>query len=241
MDSSKILLSIEQALPVHPQPYNLNQQRPGLIIVDEVNGFCTVGYGALAPLEPNEQIRTMVSASHQLAQKFTEQNLPILLFLDTHEPSKPEPPYPPHCEKGSGEENLVPELEWLRDYPGATLVTKDCINGFIGAIDLETGNNTVLQWLEENQIEVLIVVGICTDICVMDFVVTILSVRNHGMTKMLKEVVVYADGCATYDLSAEKVAELGLPQTAIHPQQIAHHVGLYTMAERGAFIASDIL
>lgn len=44
------------------------------------------------------------------------------------------------------------------------------------------------------------VVGICTDICVLDFVVTILSARNHGLIPHLEEVVVYSQGCATYDL-----------------------------------------
>ena len=44
-----------------------------------------------------------------------------------------EPPYPPHCEAGTGEENLVPELAWLERDSNTMLVRKDCINGFIGA------------------------------------------------------------------------------------------------------------
>ena len=238
--NNNVLLDVEKALPIDPQPYSINSQRAGLIIVDEVNGFCTIGCGALAPTEANAQIDTMVSESHLLAKKFAERNWPILAFLDTHEPGKPEHPYPLHCEKGSGEETLVPELEWLQNHSGATLIKKDCINGFVGAIDIETGDNAILQWIDKHQLEVLIVVGICTDICVMDFVVTIMSVRNHGLTETLKEVVVYTKGCSTFDLTAENAAQLGLPKTAIHPQQIAHHVGLYTMAERGAFIASQI-
>ncbi|MEM7792574.1 MAG: hypothetical protein AAF546_14310 [Verrucomicrobiota bacterium] len=41
-------------------------------------------------------------------------------------------------------------------------------------------------------------------------------------------------------LSGEVAEELGLPKTATHPQQVAHHVGLYCMAARGAVIASEI-
>ncbi|NES71282.1 MAG: isochorismatase family protein [Okeania sp. SIO2D1] len=234
------LATIQAALPIDPQPYVIADRPTGLVVVDVLNGFCTVGFGPLAPLEPDEQIATMVSESDRLARTFVERGWPVLVFLDTHEPGKPEPPYPPHCEKGTGEEELVPELKWLHDNPLATLVPKDCINGFIGSIDVETQRNVLLNWINEYKLEALVVVGICTDICVMDFVVTILSVRNHGLVPTLKDVAVYDKGCATFDLTAEMAAKEGLPKTAIHPQKVSHHVGLYTMAERGAFIASTI-
>ncbi|MDQ2096319.1 MAG: isochorismatase family protein [Tychonema bourrellyi B0820] len=234
------LAAIETALPIDPQPYAVGERPTGLIVVDVVNGFCTVGYGFCAPSAPDEQIATMVSESDRLARSFVERGWPVLAFLDTHEPGKPEPPYLPHCEKGTGEEKLVSELEWLENHPLATLVAKDCINGFIGSIDRDTGRNILLDWISDRQLEVLVVVGICTDICVMDFVITMLSVRNHGLSPTLKDVVVYAKGCATHNLTAEMAVQQGLTKTTIHPQKIAHHVGLYTMAERGALIASTI-
>ncbi len=235
------LAAIEAALPIDPQPYSVGDRPTGLVIVDVVNGFCTIGYGDLAPTEPNKQIETMVAETNRLAKAFTSKGLPVLAFLDTHEPGKAEPPYPTHCEKGSGEEKLVPQLEWLEQDPHTTLIEKDCINGFVGSIEVDTGNNTLLQWINHNKLEALVVVGICTDICVMDFVVTILSARNHDLTPTLKDITVYTEGCSTFDMTPEMVTQLGLPKTAIHPQDIAHHVGLYTMAERGAFIASAIL
>lgn len=239
--SNSTLEAIEAALPIDPQSYTIGDRPTGLIIVDVVNGFCTVGHGSLAPTEPNAQIETMVAESNRLAQEFTTKDLPVLAFLDSHQPGKPEPPYPLHCEQGTGEEKLVNQLEWLEDNPHATLIKKDCINGFIGAINVDTGQNTLLQWINHHQLETLVVVGICTDICVMDFVVTMLSARNHDLTPTLKDIAVYAKGCATYDMTPEMVTQLGLPKTAIHPQNIAHHVGLYTMAERGALIADEIL
>ncbi|WP_226584060.1 isochorismatase family protein [Microseira wollei] len=60
------------------------------MVVDVVNGFCTVGYGCAAPTEPKEQIETMVTESNRLAKTFTNRGLPVLAFLDTHEPGKPE-------------------------------------------------------------------------------------------------------------------------------------------------------
>lgn len=235
------LSAIEAALPIDPQPYTVGDRPTGLIVVDVVNGFCTVGFGVAAPREPNEQIATMVSQSNRLAKAFIARGMPILAFLDSHEPGKAEPPYPTHCEKGSGEEKLVPELEWLETHPQVTLIEKDCINGFIGSIDVETGNNTLIQWINQHEHEALVVVGICTDICVMDLVITMLSARNHDMLPRLKEIAVYTKGCATYDMTPEMARSLGLPKTAIHPQKISHHIGLYTMAERGAFIASAIV
>lgn len=157
-----------------------NGQGFGLIIVDEVNGFATVGAGNLAPQVPNEQVSVMVSETNRLAHSFTQQAMPVLAFLDTHDSGKQEPPYPPHCERGTGEEDLVPELKWLEKEPQATLVRKDCINGFIGAFQ-QDGSNAVIDWVKDNNVANVLVVGICTDICVMDFVLTLLSARNHGM------------------------------------------------------------
>ncbi len=214
--------------------------RTGLVIVDEVNGFATVGAGNLAPATPNEQVSRMVAETDSLAHAFLDRGLPVLAFLDTHEPGKPEPPYPPHCERGTGEEELVPELAWLAEAPGVTLVRKDCINGFVGAIDLDSGANRIVDWVNEHGLETVLVVGICSDICVMDFVLTFLSARNHGLMPSLTEIIVHEPGCATYDLPRAAVAELGLPATASHPQGLTHHMGLYFMQSRGARLAGSV-
>jgi len=174
-----------------------------------------------------------------LARNFTKENWPILAFLDTHVPGKEEPPYPPHCESGTGEEELVPELKWLEDDTNTILVRKDCINGFIGAFRVD-GTNAVVDWVKANGITDLLVVGICTDICVMDFVLTSLSARNHDMMPGLSNIYVYDKGCSTYDLPKEIAIEAGLPEAAAHPQNITHYMGLYFMASRGAVLISDV-
>lgn len=61
----------------------------------------------------------------------------------------------------------------------------------------------------------MLVVGICTDVCVMDFVLTALSARNHGILEPLQEVMVYSEGCATYDLPAAVAKSVG---AVPHPQ-----------------------
>tara|TARA_B100000678_G_scaffold45061_1_gene34877 strand:- start:6885 stop:7616 length:732 start_codon:yes stop_codon:yes gene_type:complete len=242
MSAEIILQEITESMPLSKVGLDLRENRKGygLIIVDEVNGFATVGAGNLAPQTPNKQVSVMVSETNRLASSFTKQEMPILAFLDTHDPGKPQLPYPPHCERGTGEEDLVPELKWLENDPQATLVRKDCINGFIGAIQPD-GSNSIIDWVRENQLTNILVVGICTDICVMDFVLTMLSVRNHGMLPSLKEVLVYDKGCSTYNLPRNIVEEIGLPASASHPQKITHYMGLYFMASRGAKLVNSVL
>ncbi len=234
-----LLDMLRRHMPIGLGALALREAGTGLVIVDEVNGFASVGCGNLAPPAENPQVTGMVEETDRLARAFRAQGWPILAFLDTHEPGRPEPPYPPHCEKGTGEEELVPALKWLEDEAAATLVRKDCINGFVGAIGRD-GGNRVTAWINEHQLRRLLVVGICTDICVMDFVLTMLSARNHGLTPTLEDIVVYEPGCATYDLPRDVASGLGLPETAAHPQQPTHYLGLYFMASRGAVLADRV-
>ena len=74
----------------------------------------------------------------------------------------------------------------------------------------------------------------------MDFVLTMLSARNHGLMPTLKDIVIYEPATATYDLPLTVAKELGLPDTAAHPKAEAHHMGLYFMASRGALLASEL-
>lgn len=88
------------------------------------------------------------------------------------------------------------------------------------------GSNVFVDWVKTNQIKSvsiflfsckdamyvcpnwfkfflssqILVVGICTDICVFDFVSSALSARNRMMLMPLEDVYVYSHGCATFDL-----------------------------------------
>jgi nicotinamidase-related amidase len=235
------LALLSDEMPVRPVAYDLSGKRAALLAVDPVKGFAAVGCGPLAPPVENPQVTRMVAEIDRLARAFVGAGLPVAAFLDTHEPGKPEFPYPPHCEVGSGQEDLVDELAWMGADAGVALFRKDCINGLVGGFDA-SGHNAVLAWIAANGIEALVVTGICTDICVMQFVQTLLSARNHGMVgASLADVVVYEPGCATYDLPLEVACAIGLPNTAAHPQDVAHHIGLYLMASSGAVIANALI
>ncbi|WP_020179016.1 isochorismatase family protein [Methylopila sp. M107] len=230
-------------LPVARSTYRL-PARAGLVVVDAVNGFCTPGAGPLAPIAPDAMIDAMVFEIERLSRAFLDAGRPVFAFRDTHEPDRPEPPYPLHCIRGSGQELLVPPLAFLEDTPGATVIEKDVINAFIGAIRAD-GSNALVEWIVGADLEAIVVVGICTDICDLDLVVTLLSARNHyvdgrPMLGALRDVVVYEPGCSTYDLPQTAVEVAGLPETTIHPQGATHHLGLYVMQARGAIIAERL-
>ena len=225
-------------LVINQTSYNI-KKNSGMLIIDEVNGFCTVGAGNLAPLKKNYQVENMVKETNKLAKIFNEKSLPIALFLDTHEDDRPEHPYPPHCIKGTGEEKIIKELEWLMTSKNLK-INKDCINGFIGAINLKTNQNLFISWIKDHQIESLIVTGICTDICVLDFVLTCMSAINHKIILPLKEIIVYSKACSTYDMDIDDVKRLDLDEKMVHDQETYHNLGLKIMQMRGALIVNKI-
>jgi nicotinamidase-related amidase len=238
---------LQSQLPIALRPYPASGRHVGLVIVDVIHGFCTPGAGSLAPSEHDQEIHAMVQETNRIARRFADGKRPILAFIDSHEPGKQEFPYPLHCESGSGEDELMPEIAWLESCGCATLIRKDCIDGFIGGIEPSyaggahgQSHNKVVDWINSHRLEAVVTVGICTDICVMDFVLTLLSARNHELMPTLSEIVVYEPATATYDLPLDRVRELGLPETAAHPQTETHHMGLYFMASRGALLASEL-
>ncbi|KAK2437265.1 nicotinamidase [Trifolium repens] len=210
----------------------------GLVLVDIINGFCTVGAGNLAPREPNRQISEMINESTRLAKLFCEKKLPVMAFLDSHQPNKPEDPYPPHCIAGTDESNLLPALSWLENETNVTIRRKDCFDGYVGSIE-EDGSNVFVDWVKKNKIKTVVVVGVCTDICVLDFVCSTISAKNHGLLKPLENVVVYSHACATFNVPLEITTNV--KGALAHPQEFMHHVGLYMAKERGAKIAKEVL
>jgi len=229
-------------MPVQPvRAFSLAGKKVGKLDVDPVKGFAAIGGGNLAPPVANAQVTRMIAEIDASNRAFLAAGYPIAVFLDTHQPGKPEYPYPPHCEAGSGEENLVEELAWMAGAHGVTLMRKDCINGLIGTTDVMSGRNLLLEWIATHGIETLVVDGICTDICVLQAVQALLSARNHGQTGRLSEIVIHEPACATYDLPLETARAIGLPDTAAHPQYLAHHIGLALMAASGAIIAETLV
>ncbi|KAB2004862.1 hypothetical protein ES319_D11G230000v1 [Gossypium barbadense] len=229
---------LKKELPVEEGSLVLSKDvKTGLVLVDVVNGFCSVGAGNLAPVKPDKQISYMVKESARLAKLFCGEKWPVFAFLDSHHPDIPEPPYPPHCIAGTDEARLIPDLQWLENEANATLKCKDCIDGFLGSVEKD-GSNVFVDWVKKNQIKAILVVGICTDICVLDFVCSTLSARNCRMLTPLEDVIVYSGACATFDLPVHVAKDIN--GALAHPQDLMHHIGLYIAKGRGARLVSEV-
>ncbi|XP_057978411.1 nicotinamidase 1-like [Malania oleifera] len=231
---------VKKELPLEQESVVLGEDgvRAGLVLVDIINGFCTVGAGPLAPREPNKQITGMVNESARIARVFCQKKWPIMAFLDSHHPDKPEYPYPSHCIAGTDESNLVPDLKWLEKEANVTIKRKDCYDGYVGSTEAD-GSNAFVEWVKTNQIQLLLVVGVCTDICVLDFVCSTLSAKTRGFLSPLENVVVYSGACATFDIPPHIATNT--KHAMPHPQELMHHIGLYMAKERGAKIAREVL
>ncbi|PIN18650.1 Pyrazinamidase/nicotinamidase PNC1 [Handroanthus impetiginosus] len=229
---------LKNEIPLEEESVLISEDaKAGLVLVDIINGFCKVGAGSLAPREPNRQIDEMIEESAKVAKVFCDKKWPVLAFLDSHHPGKLEHPYPPHCITGTDESKLVSELSWIEEEPNVTIRRKDCYDGFLGSIQ-EDGSNAFVDWVKNNKIQLLLVVGICTDICVLDFVCSTISAKNRGFLGPLEDVVVYSKACATFDFPLSVARES--KDLLAHPQELMHHVGLYMAKGRGAKIAREV-
>ena len=157
-----MLTDLEQTFPVRPVPVALDGDRAvGLIVVDA--GVAFTRSGSLSdPLHMIPMVRRIGEHARALRAALGDR-LHVLCFLDTHHPDIPEPPYPPHGVIGTGEEEMDPDLAWLLGEPQVTVVRKDCINGFVGGIDVQTGQNAVVEWVRAIHPRHLLVTGDCTD------------------------------------------------------------------------------
>ena len=119
-----------------------------------------------------------------------------------------------------------------------TLIREDYINGFVGTTAL--GCNRTVDWVSENFLESLLAVGICTDICVIYLLLTLVSARNHEMMPGLVDSFMYEAACATYDLPREGTGNLSLALSLVHTKCLAQHIGEIFVVSRGAWLANGI-
>ena len=72
MNENQITEGLGEIMPLRLEALDLKtlDSGTGMVIVDEVNGFATVGGGNLAPQTPNKQVSTMVKETDRLARFF---------------------------------------------------------------------------------------------------------------------------------------------------------------------------
>ncbi|MBD7910645.1 MULTISPECIES: isochorismatase family cysteine hydrolase [Clostridium] len=152
-----------------------------LIVVDMVRGFYDIG-----PLASDRVERT-ISPIEKLNEDLT--GCKKVFFIDSHtEESVEFNNYPPHCLENTAEEELI---SLIKSDDNTVLIKKNSINGFHAP--------KFKEWLDENsEIENFIVVGVCSNICVETFVITLKTYFNQF--NMNKRIIVPMNSTETYEL-----------------------------------------
>ncbi len=156
-----------------------------VLVVDVINGFCKGGNLASPRLA-----RVIPCVAALLEQELAAGSQAIFL-ADTHAEDDPEfSVFPPHCVRGSGEEEVVEELEPFLER--ALVIPKTRYSSFHGT-SLEAE-------LERLAPERVLVAGVCTDICVLH---TVADLRNRDY-----DVAVVENCVETYDAPGHPADEI---------------------------------
>lgn len=164
---------------------SLDKDKTVLIVVDMVNGFVYSG-----PLS-SDRVASVAANIAALNEKTS--GCRKVFFLDSHEEGAKEfGSFPTHCLKGSEEARLIPELD--TDYssgPGIVHIEKNSTNGF--------NTEEFRKWLDENidKTDNYIVTGCVTDICVLQFALSLKAYFNQ--VNKNKRIVVPSNCVETYD------------------------------------------
>lgn len=160
--------------------------KPLLFIIDMVNGF--INFGAMH----DNDIKYIIPNIKNLAEKSKD----IIYINEAHNPDDIEfNEFPEHCLKDSIESNIVIELrpENLKNNQQKNIetVTKCSTNGF-NSLCMTKNIDKILKNYDS-----FIVVGCCTDICVLQFAISLKTYLNE--VGLNKDVVVPVDCVDTYD------------------------------------------
>lgn len=170
------------SLPFTPSAV-LEDGKTALVIVDMVNGFLTEGVLA------SPRSASVLPACASLLRLAKSLALPTVMFADCHDAGCIEfHSFPPHCIRGTSESRPAPVLEEIGGYQ---LIEKNSTNGAL--------TPEFQCWLQDHaDITRIVVCGVCTDICVMQFCLTLKTLCNQADRPM--EVLVPCNAVETYDV-----------------------------------------
>lgn len=131
---------------------SLDKSKTLVIVVDMVKGFCEMG-----PMS-DRMISNLIPEITPLLKYYPHH----LYFRDMHETSSAElSVFPMHCIKGTEESEIIDAFK--DDASTSVVIEKNSTNGFVAPKFLDHVQDTV------NRFDSFVVVGCCTDICVMQF------------------------------------------------------------------------
>ena len=164
-----------------------------LVVVDMINGF--IHTGALA----DSKIDQITPAVLDTVKNYLNWNFPVLAFRDCHNENAMEfSSFPPHCLKNSEESELIDELKPFADQ--FIILDKNSTNGFVQPDFLE-----VFQQM--TNLRSVMIVGCCTDICVLQFALSLKGYINQNNLGI--EVIVPRNQVATFDAENHSAEDYG--------------------------------
>lgn len=180
---------------------------PHIFVVDMINGFCKEG--AMA----DRNIMDIVPDIQKILYIPNQVRKPIF-FIDAHEENAIEfKSFPKHCVKDTEECKIVEEL---KDVCGYEIINKNSTNGFHELQEYLSNIKTI-------NLREIIVTGCCTDICVMQFALTLKTWLNATNTDI--EVIIPVNCVDTYDSGNE-----------YHPAHKFNEMALTLMEQAGITI-----
>ena len=184
-----------------------NKMKELLVVIDMVNGF--INTGALA----DKNIDKITPNIERCIENAKEKHIPIIAFRDCHtENDKEFDVFPPHCIEGTIESELIPSLKKYEN--DMVLINKNTTNGF------ETKK---FQLIAKNyNVDRVIVVGCCTDICVQAFVESFLEFNKNCNRKT--QICVLENACYTFN-GENHNAEIEHQKALIHMQHLGATIG----------------
>jgi nicotinamidase/pyrazinamidase len=148
-----------------------------VVVVDMLRGFLEAGN----PLFCGEDARRTIPNIQTLLTVESKKGSRIFFIADCHAPDDAEfKTFPPHCVAGTAETEIIYELKKWATHP---VIAKSRYSSFF-----DTPLDSELKLLKPERV---IVVGVCTDICVLH---TVADARNRDYN-----VEVPADCVASFD------------------------------------------
>ena len=156
-----------------------------LLVVDMLEGFLRPQY----KLYCGKQAEEIIPFVKSKVEEYAKSGELVIFIADNHDPDDLEfKRFPPHCIKGTKEAEVIDEQKGIAK--PEVLVPKRRFSGFF-----ETNLDQILA---QEKPELVEVVGICTNICVL-YTVEELANRDY-------KIRVYKNGVASFDQQAHEWA-----------------------------------
>lgn len=193
------------------QGNEITKDNTAIIIVDMVKGF--YNEGALK----NQKVKEIINPMVNFLTKVKDYNK--VFFIDSHNEESAEfLSYPKHCVNGTSESELIDELLEFSKDSKSVIVRKNSINGF--------NSEDFRKWIKDNKdIDSLIIVGVCTDICVKTLAISLKTYFNE--INQYKRIIVPKNMVETY-------------HAPFHNRDFTNLVSFYEMRSNGIEIVKEI-